>query len=485
MGTRRIRAQELAALLGYWSAGRGPLYLLLAGRLRRLVDEGALPTGTGLPPDRALAAALAVGRTTVVEAYEVLRREGRIERRQGSGTRVAAAVPVPSVTSEDTTNPSFLQLLDPPAGTIVLSCAAPEEPPPEVALAYASLHLDGGLGLGYRPAGLPRLREALAERYRAAGVPTSPSQILVTTGGQQALSLLTELLVAPGDDVLVEAPTYSGALDLFRKAGAVLRPVARGSAELDVGEAVRVLEERRPSLAYLVANHHNPTGAVLPPLAARRLVEAAEAAGVPLIDDGVTADLALHDRPVPRPLSAYGEVIEVGSLSKVVWGGMRVGWLRAREELVARLARLKAVHDLGSDVPSQLAAVRILDDYEAVRSRRVKELSARHDLLRAELARSLPSWDFPPVEGGQTLWVRLPQGDAASFAQVAIRHGVALLPGGAIDAAGGSSDHLRLPFTGIPERIQESVRRLAEAWRVYEASPRLSSGAVALSAVVV
>ncbi|WP_426364783.1 PLP-dependent aminotransferase family protein [Streptomyces sp. E-08] len=457
---------DLVARLGRWSAGRGPLYLLLASRLRGLIDEGALPPGALLPPDRRLAAALAVGRTTVVAAYDTLRQEGRLVRRQGSGTRVAAALSLDVPRVKETSNPLFLHLLEAPDDVILLSCAAPDRPPAELAEAYRSLALPDG-DLGYHPAGIGALREAVAARYAARGVPTGPAQILVTTGAQQGLSLLARLLLAPGDGVLVEAPTYPGALDLFREAAAVPLPVAVGPDGVDVAEAVRVMERHRPALAYVIGRFQNPTGAVLPPLAGRRLVEAANALGVPLVDDEVLADLAFDADACGPPLSSYGEVIGVGSLSKAVWGGLRIGWVRGPAPLVARLARLKALHDLGSDVPSQLVAVRLLDAYAPVLEARLRAARAGHDHLRAELARLLPSWSCAPAAGGQTLWVRLPHGDGVSFAQLALRHGVAVLPGATTDALGGSLRHLRLHFLAAPEVLTEAVRRLAAAWAEY------------------
>ncbi|MEU7294034.1 PLP-dependent aminotransferase family protein [Streptomyces exfoliatus] len=475
---------DLTARLGRWSAGRGPLYLLLAARLRRLIDEAALPPGTLLPPDRRLAQALSVGRTTVVAAYDTLRQEGRLVRRQGSGTRVARAALAPEAPRvTETSNPLFLHLLEAPDDVILLSCAAPTQPPPALAEAYRTLVLPDG-DIGYHPAGLAVLRTAVAGRYAARGVPTEPGQILVTTGAQQALSLLARLLLAPGDGVLVEAPTYPGALDLFRETAAVPLPVAVGPDGLDVAEAIRVMEDHRPSLAYVVARFQNPTGTVLPPLAGRRLVEAANALGVPLVDDEVLGDLAFDadntdgaddTDGVPEPshpsLSSYGEVIAVGSLSKVVWGGLRIGWVRGPAPLVSRLARLKALHDLGCDVPSQLVAARLLDGFAAVRDARLRDLRVGHSHLRAELARLLPSWSCAPATGGQTLWVRLPHGDGVSFAQLALRHGVAVLPGATTDALGGSVRHLRLPFLLPPEVLTEAVRRLAEAWAEYTPDP--------------
>ncbi|WP_128976194.1 PLP-dependent aminotransferase family protein [Streptomyces roseicoloratus] len=465
---------ELVAWLGRWSAGRGPLYLLLAARVRQLIDEGLLPPGAALPPDRRLAGALSVGRTTVVAAYETLRQEGRLVRRQGSGTRVAPAALTPPGEARvtETSNPMFLHLLEPVDDVLLLSCAAPPSPPPVLAEAYARLVLPAD-DLGYHPAGLPALRAAVAHRYAHRRLPTDPAQILVTTGAQQAIGLLTRLLLAPGDGVLVEAPTYPGALDLFREAAAAPHPVPVGPDGIDVDAAIRVMERHRPALAYVIPRFHNPTGTVLPPLLGRRLVEAAEAYGVPLVDDEVLGELHFGEAdgeafPGPPPLSAYGtEVIGLGSLSKTVWGGLRIGWVRGPAPLIARLARLKALHDLGSDVPAQLVAARLLDDFDALVRSRVAELRAGHDLLRAELARHLPSWDCPPATGGQTLWVRLPYGDGVSFAQLALRHGVAVLPGSTMDALGGSTRMLRLHFLLPHDTLVAAVRRLAAAWAEY------------------
>ncbi|MEV0339379.1 PLP-dependent aminotransferase family protein [Nocardia sp. NPDC050713] len=464
---------ELADRLGRWSADRGPLYLLLAGRLRTLIDDGELRSGMRLPPDRRLAKALAVGRSTVVAAYDLLSMEGRVVRRQGSGTEVAGPAALPA--RETTHSPAFLQLLEPEADVIALACAAPATPPPEVAEAYQRIlpelaAVDGDIG--YRPIGHPLLRTMIADRYLARGVPTDPEQILVTGGGQQALSLLAHALLRPGDRVLVEAPTYPGALEAFRAVAAVPRtgPVGLGAVTT-------------AALAYVVATYQNPTGAVLPALARRTLVESARTAGVPLIDDEVLTELGFPGTdPPPPPLAAHDEsVISIGSLSKIVWGGLRVGWVRAPSPVIARLARLRAVHDLGGNIPAQLAAAWLLRDLDALRERITQQRKESHDILVTELTERLPEWEVPTVSGGQTLWIRLPRGDGTSFAQRALRHGVAILPGAGLDASGGSIDHFRISFVADPDNLREAARRLAEAWRTYEPPDHPSAGSPPLA----
>lgn len=457
---------RLVIQLGRWSAGRGPLYLLLAERLRQLIDSGQLPPRTALPPDRVLAEHLAVGRGTVVHAYDRLRQERKLDRHQGRGTWVAPAVLSGTLPGAlPTATPLFLNYLEPLDGVLPLACTAPHGPPPELIAAYgralAGLPGEDSGDIGYYPLGHPSLRDALAERHTRAGVPTSPEQILVTTGGQQALALIARLFIAPGDPVVVQAPTYPGALEVFRDAAAVIKPV-------DLASWSAALAAERPRLAYLNPTNHNPTGATVPSLVRRRLVETAAAHDVRVIDDQVLAGLSF-DGDEPPGLAAFGgRVLTVGSFSKVVWGGLRTGWIRADERDIAQLARVKAIHDLGSAVLEQLAAAELVGRLDELGRRRSEVLRLRHDHLAAALRKSLPRWDFQEAEGGQCLWVRLPGGDGSAFAQVALRHGVAVLSGGALDTTGGSDDRLRIPFTAPPEELTEGVRRLAVAWSAYE-----------------
>ncbi|MBA2889360.1 PLP-dependent aminotransferase family protein [Nonomuraea soli] len=458
---------DLVDLLGRWASGRGPLYLLLAARLRALIDDGVLGSGAQLPPDRMLAERLAVGRGTVVSAYDLLQQEGRVVRRQGSGTRVAEMDAAPSANKEVIPNPLLMHILNPPDNVRLLTCAAPEEPPAILAEAYhhaASTIARTRHDLGYQPAGHPLLREAIAASYRRRGLPTSAEQIIVTTGAQQALTLLTTLLVSPGDTVLTESPTYPGALEVFRQASAVIRPV-------DTDPLSGALRGERPALLYVIPTASNPGGAIMDTATRRHLA----GQDFPVIDDEVCAELCF-DGEVPPPLAAFDErAITISSMSKSVWGGMRVGWVRAPTPLVSRLARLRAIHDLGGEVASQLAAAWLLERMEEVRRSRIELLKERHDHLCRELAAHLPDWEFRPAMGGQTLWVRIPRGDVDAFAQLAQRHGVAIAPGRGFDPLGAAGDRMRLHFLFAREELSAAVRDLARAWAAYDGSAARST----------
>ncbi|WP_327086178.1 PLP-dependent aminotransferase family protein [Nonomuraea sp. NBC_01738] len=456
---------NLVDLLGRWATGRGPLYLLLTARLRALIDDGVLPPGGTLPPDRQLARRLAVGRGTVVAAYDLLQQEGRVVRRQGSGTRVAPAQ-LPAVRSADgvIANPLLQHILHPPDNVQLLTCAAPDVPPPELAAAYQeALTLLPARDLGYQPAGQLLLRQAVAAYYTGRGLPTTPDEIIVTTGAQQALTLLSGLLLTPGATVRTDSPTYPGALEVFRQAAAVVTTAPR----------------ERPALVYAIPTASNPGGAIMSNADRRRLTAYAVANDVPLIDDEVCAELVFSGE-TPPPLAAFAagraeHVITIASLSKVVWGGLRVGWIRAAAPLVSRLARLRAIQDLGGEVLGQLAAAVLLRRIEPVRRARVAMLAERHDHLAAELRAKLPTWTFDRAEGGQTIWVRLPHGDADAFSQVALRHGVAIPPGRAFDPHGGHADHLRLHFLFPPAELTRAVDALAAAWAAYDGTPHPAS----------
>ena len=298
----------LAPLLGNWTAGSGPLYRKLADRVAELVRDGDLRPDDRLPPERALADELAVSRSTTVAAYALLQERGVVVRRQGSGTRIAAEGLVAPGARLDAggVNELFRPMLSDDKDVIDLASATVGVSE-SVRRAFESLpspELDALLGTtGYAPTGLKALRRGLADYYLGLGVPTECAHILVTAGAQQAISLVTSLLVNPGDAVVTEEATYGGALDIFRSAGARLYSARSDRDGLIVADLQQVVARVRPALIYLVPTYHNPTGTVLTERRRQGVVDLARRFHVPVVDDMTLSHLPLDGNPVPPPLA--------------------------------------------------------------------------------------------------------------------------------------------------------------------------------------
>lgn len=465
--------------LGNWAAGGGPAYRKLADAVRKAIDGGEVAPGSRLPAERTLARLLAVSRTTVVAAYELLREERRVESRQGSGTRVCGREPRRGPFREDPAgsfrrHPVYRRLIEGSGGTIEFLGAhlpACDVVTRELASVDRAALAELAKGPGYMPMGLPALRRAIAAHVAGWGLPSSEAQVLVSNGAQQAIGLAASLFLERGDAVVVESPTYLGAIDIFSAQGARLVPVPAGAAGVGV-EALRdALVRAKPRLVYLMPTFQNPTGSVLPERDRRRVARLASEAGVPVVEDLTLADLSLGPPP-PPPIAAFaGEapVLTIGSMSKLFWGGLRIGWIRASEDVLARIAKLKIMADLGASLVGQLAATRILAEAPRVRQARRKQVRERLDLLTKLLTRHLPDWSWAPPAGGLSLWVKLPHGDANEFAQVALRHGVSVVPGPLASPDGGCADRLRVPYVLEAGPMTEGVERLARAWAAYGA----------------
>ena len=460
--------------LGFWSTGKGALNRKLAQAVQRAIASGVVASGVRLPAERALAKALAVSRATVVSAYAVLVDSGWVESRRGSGTYVrrglrvnsapregvAAASPLFGLISQDRDSMIDLALGTPYASGLrrELFTLGREE---------SSALLDDRM---YYPMGLAVLRQALARRFTSSGLATTEDQVLVTNGAQQAISLIAALYLQRGDTVLVEDPTYFGAIEAFRAAGARVSSVAVGVDGVAPGCLRDRIAATAPRLIYLTPTYQNPTGAVMPAAARKAIAKLSAEFGVPVIDDAALADIVLEGAP-PGPIAAYGEhegLLTVGSISKLVWPGLRVGWIRAAQPVIERLGRIKTAFDLGSPLATQAIGAKLIDAIPEAQRLRREQLRPRRALLIQLLKRSLPQWQFRVPDGGFFLWARLPAGDARELAQVALRHGVLILPGSTMSAAGLYTRYVRLPFLADPEVLRDGIARLSGAWREYQ-----------------
>lgn len=482
--TSAVGAAQLARLLnsqqerpGGPGTRRPPAYRALADGIRLLVLEGRVPVAARLPAERELALALSVSRTTVAAAYEALRTEGFLESRRGAGswTAVPAGNPLPARGLEPLPPEALGSMID-------LGCAALPAPEPWLTRAvsgaledlppYAHTH-------GDYPAGLPALRATIAERYTAQGIPTMPEQIMVTTGAMGAIDAICHLFAGRGERIAVESPSYANILQLMREAGARLVPVAmaEGLSGWDLDRWRQVFREAAPRLAYVVADFHNPTGALADEDQRRRLVDAARAAGTVLVADETMSELwfeAELGRNMPRPMCGFdpagSTVITVGSASKAFWAGMRIGWVRAAPDVIRSLVAARAYADLGTPVLEQLAVHWLFTSggwEQAVALRRSQARDNRDDLLAA-LRRELPDWEYDVPSGGLTLWVRAGGLSGSRLAEVGERVGVRVPSGPRFGVDGAFEGYLRLPFTVGGAVADEAASRLASAARLVE-----------------
>jgi DNA-binding transcriptional MocR family regulator len=460
-----------------------PIYRQLYEGLRNQILTGALPEGARLPPERALAERLGVNRSTVVRGYRELAADGLIEQRVGSGSRVAsrrsaatepqAGVPwwvtlppwrvgeYPAVLGE-------LAALEHGDRIAFVQGVPPAEPSPlaDLSASFARVGsnvnyvLTYGDSEGYRP-----LREAVAERMRARGCTVDARDVLMLTGSTQGITLVAQSLAEPGDEIVVEAPTYPGALQIFQIHGlrATQVPVDEDGARIDHVEAI--LRTRRPRFIYTMPSLHNPTGVTMSAERRARLVTLARRWGVPVIEDDPYGELAPAGH---RPLvaDAPADVIYLSSFSKTIAPALRLGWLCAPRTIFDRLLLRKQSYDMASSMYIQ-AAVHdyVATAYDAhVGALRV-EIAARRALASEAIARWWPpSLRAAQRAGGYYVWASGPRElHARALLANAERRGVSFLFGEAFYAQGGGDNHFRLALTPVPrEAIEEGIRRIGE-----------------------
>ncbi|ABW11108.1 putative transcriptional regulator, GntR family [Parafrankia sp. EAN1pec] len=321
--------------------------------------------------------------------------------------------------------------------------------------------------------GSPLLRETIAARLAGRGLPTHSDDLLITTGSQQALTLLITALLEPGDAVVVEDPTYLAVLQSFGYAGARVYPVTTDEHGIVPDALAEVAAREKPKMIYLVPNFQNPTGRTVPAERRSAIARVAAECGFWIIEDDPYGELRFEGAAVPWIASiedAADRTILLGSFSKTMAPGMRLGWLRAPEVLRRACVIAKQAADLHTSTIDQAAAARYLidSDLDAHIARVCAAYRPRRDALLAGLPRGLPAgstWNRP--EGGMFVWARLPDGyDATALLSAAVRRQVAYVPGAPFYAGPADAATLRLSFTThSPAEIAEGVTRLAKALR--------------------
>jgi DNA-binding transcriptional MocR family regulator len=465
---RLVTAPRVASLVGPLTArGDGPAYTRLADALRQVIADGRIPQGTRLPSERDLPGPLGLSRTTVTRAYAELREQGYLLTRRGSGS-VARVPDVPGGRVDHLLAPAGLDGQG-EGGALDLTCTAQGAPTGlteayERALEQLPAYLPG---TGYYPSGLPALRERIAARFTARGLPTDPDQVLVTAGALAAVATACGPLVGRRAPVLVESPTYPNVVAALQGAGARLvpHPFDHLTQDWDVAGLSAAVRASGARAAYLIPDFHNPTGALMSAEQRGDVARVLRAADVVAVIDESLVDLPLEGQEMPGPLGRHlPTAVTVGSASKSLWGGLRVGWLRAPRARVGEFASSRLRLDLGAPVMEQLVVTHLLDRYDEVLAERRAHLRAGRDALVAGLAHHLPDWRVRVPAGGMALWCALPSPGSTALAVAARAYGVVLAAGPVFAPAGGMDGWVRLPYSLPADQLADVPARLAAAW---------------------
>ena len=430
----------------------------VAALVERHIDRGELSVGSVLPSERELARRLGVSRVTVVRALGLLRSRGVVVTRHGSGSVVA-----PRDRLLDPVAPAKPGGADGPQLDLRFGTTAAPHEVAEAAARVAREALRAAMaGDGPPAGGSPSLRAALAQRLTDEGVPTLPSQLTLTSGAAAGLDLVLQAL-KPGPGVaLTESPTYPTAIACLRSHRLDVTGWPAGPTAWDTDQLAHLLRRSRPKVMYAQPDNHNPTGHSIPSARRPEIVELLRRSGVSLICDETLRPLWFSESPQPAALSGQRGVISLGSLSKTVWGGLRVGWVRAPRELTRRLHRLPAASFLAPSAFDELLAAEILSDLAAIVDRRRRILRANLETLRSAIDRvSDVAWH--PPSGGMTAWLQLTDADAAGVVSAADRLGLLLTPGALFTPDSFDRRHLRIPFTPSPAQLVSAIGLLERA----------------------
>lgn len=475
-----------------------PLYQQIGAYLRQAILSGNLSANTRLPASRQLAHDLGVNRSTVENAYSALEAEGLVFSRMGSGTYVLQQDITPTIAkrnskshlplwqqnfhTQSTSSTSdmvdeFLQAEGHPHPINFASgiSDARQFPAEEFRKTLQKVMrrdqiaaLEYGIPNGYAP-----LREGIAHILASQGLQTNPENILITAGSQQAIFLASQVLLKSNDIILVENPTYSAAIELFRTLGYQIVGVPMDNQGMDVDKLEKLLQQYHPSLIYTIPNFHNPTGTCLSSTRRRKLIILAERYNIPIIEDDFVGDLRYegYAQPSLKALDPGGQVIYVSTFSKMLVPGLRVGFIVADGPVYDSLLNYKRLSDLATSTLIQrtLDAFVTVGRYQTYLHRSCQVFRKRRDAMVKAIKNYLPSKvSFEVPNGGLFIWLQLPNSiTATELLPLACKEGVAFVPGTYFfinDPHG--NEWIRLNFVSQPvEDIEEGIKRLGIAIR--------------------
>ena len=433
----------------------------VAATLRGRIAHGEFGPGMRLPSERALAARLNVSRVTVVRALTRLRLEGLVVTRHGSGTFVAttdrlfdtiashpARSPHPGEGGADVLDLRWATTAGPADLAQVVQAACVDALP-------AALLGDGATG-----ASLDTLTELLAHHLTRSGLATRPGQLTLTSGAMTGLGLVLDVAGPPGGLTVTETPTYPGALHILAQRKRRLSGWPAGAADWDSADLARLLRAGSRGVLYVQPDGHNPTGATMPPSTRETIGRIAAAAGWLVVADETMRPLHLAGDAVASLAAADHRVIVVSSLSKTVWGGLHLGWVRAPAGVTRQLRSAAAAMGAGPSALDQITTAQLLPSLDSVIQRRTRLLAENLRHLEHRLRGIGPAklrWHSPA--GGVTLWLDLHPRSCHEVVRACARLGVLLEPASTYAINGRDDRHLRIPFTVPPSTLD----RVADA----------------------
>jgi 2-aminoadipate transaminase len=451
-----------------------PIYRQVYEQIRSAILAGRMGRGEKLPPTRELAGSIGINRATISSAYELLEADGLIKAHVGRGSFVEWTNRV----DWESIIPAEENLPAAPSALISFSASRPSElqfPLEEfratcrevIDSKEASNILQLGPASGYGP-----LRRFLMEQLRLRGEAGENDDILITSGCQQAFDLIQRVLASRGETVVVEDPVYPGVRSVFQRGGARVIGAPMGLNGVDLDSLERIFEKERPRLIVLTPNFQNPTGTTIPEAGRRQMIDLAHRSGVIIVEDDLYGSLRYTGEEIPalKTLDDSGDVILLGSFSKIAFPGLRVGWAVGPRHFIARLAEAKEASDLHSDQLSQAVLLRFAETGRLAAHRK-KMLAAGAERLRVCVAaceKELPQGsEFTRPEGGMNLWVKLPEPlDASELAVRAARENVSFTPGKYFAVTRPQTHGLRLCFAGLtPENVRYGLQVLGVIFR--------------------
>lgn len=461
------------------------LHEQISNYIKGKILNGEWTIGTKLPAQRTLAKWFQVNRSTIVTALEELTAEGLIESKVGSGTKVVnntwnllVSTPPPDWISyvhsgihepnikmiqeinKAEINPKYIRL-----GTGELS---PDLLPNEQMREIFQANIGYSLSLGYsEPKGSLSLRKTVSKYLNVKGIQAGPESILIVSGGIQALQLISIGLLKRGSTIFHETPSYLNSVHVFQSSGMNLLGIPIDDQGIICESIGRLKRQHQAALLYTIPSFHNPTGILMSERRRKQLLEVSQKESLPIIEDDVYGDLWFDDLP-PKPLKAndrQGNVLYIGSMSKTLSPGLRIGWLVGPEPVIDRLSDIKMQTDYGSSSISQYAVDQWLKSgrYEDYMKQIRKELKMRRDLtikwLHQHFA-EIATWNIP--KGGFYIWLHLHTAiSTRKLFDLALQEGILLNPGNIYDR--NDQQHLRLSYSyAAIEDLEKGLIRLSE-----------------------